>query len=79
MVRLRVPELLRERNLKPYDLITGAGFSPNASYRLASGKFERITAETIDRLCDYFDVVPGDLFERTPDASAKRRPGRSRT
>lgn len=83
MVRLRVAELLRQRRLKPYDLITGAGFSPHASYRLANedGRFERIGSDTIDRLCAFFDVTPGELFERVPDASpgrrraGKRRPG----
>ena len=78
MVRLRVAELLRERGLKPYDLITGAGFSPNASYKLAGGEFERINADTIDRLCEFFKVSPGELIERTPDTPAKRRPPKSR-
>jgi len=75
VVRLRVAELLRQRGLKPYDLITGAGFSPHASYKLASedGRFERIGADTIDRLCTFFRVAPGDLFERTPEVATERR------
>ena len=80
MVRLRVAELLRQRGLKPYDLITGAGFSPHASYKLASedGRFERIGAETIDRLCAFFSVAPGDLFERDAETGTRRRQTRSR-
>jgi DNA-binding Xre family transcriptional regulator len=64
-----------QRGLKPYDLITGAGFSPHASYKLASedGRFERIGADTIDRLCEFLGVLPGDLFERTSDVGAGRR------
>lgn len=75
MVRLRVAELLRQRGLKPYDLITGAGFSPHASYKLASedGRFERIGADTIDRLCAFLAVVPGDLFERISEPGIGRR------
>jgi len=75
-----VSELLRERGLKPYDLITGAGFSPNASYKLADdeGQFGRIGADTIDRLCAFFSVAPGDLFERTADAPPRRRAPRTR-
>ena len=80
VVRLRIAELLRQRGLKPYDLITGAGFSPHASYKLASedGRFERIGADTIDRLCAFFDVAPGELFAREPEAGARRRQARLR-
>ena len=75
MVRLRVAELLRERGLKPYDLITKAGFSPHASYRLAreDGQFARISADTIDRLCNFFGVSAGDLFERPAEGGHARR------
>lgn len=78
MVRLRVAELLRQRGLKPYDLITGAGFSPHASYKLASedGRFERIGADTIDRLCAFFSVAPGELFDRAPGTPTRRRGSR---
>lgn len=78
MVRLRVAELLRQRGLKPYDLITGAGFSPHASYKLASedGRFERIGADTIDRLCAFLGVNPGDLFDRVADSQSRRRPAK---
>jgi DNA-binding Xre family transcriptional regulator len=82
VVRLRVAELLRQRGLKPYDLITGAGFSPHASYKLASedGRFERIGADTIDRLCAFLAVVPGDLFERIGETgSGRRRASKRRT
>jgi DNA-binding Xre family transcriptional regulator len=81
VVRLRVAELLRQRGLKPYDLITGAGFSPHASYKLASedGRFERIGADTIDRLCAFFDVTPGELFERIPELPSRRRHPRQRS
>jgi DNA-binding Xre family transcriptional regulator len=70
-----VAELLRQRGLKPYDLITGAGFSPHASYKLANedGRFERIGADTIDRLCAFLLVAPGDLFERTAESGSTRR------
>jgi DNA-binding Xre family transcriptional regulator len=81
VVRLRVAELLRQRGLKPYDLITGAGFSPHASYKLASenGRFERIGADTIDRLCAFFDVTPGELFVRDAQSGTRRRTTRPRS
>jgi DNA-binding Xre family transcriptional regulator len=75
-----VAELLRQRGLKPYNLIRDAGFSPHASYKLANkdGQFGHIAAETIDRLCAFFGVAPGELFDRTPDAPVRRRVPKSR-
>jgi len=42
------------------------------------GRFERIGADTIDRLCAFFGVAPGDLFARDAETGARRRQTRSR-
>jgi len=33
---------------------------------LASGKSQRIDFETIDKLCEFFNIEPGALFTREP-------------
>lgn len=33
---------------------------------LATGRSQRVDFKTIDKLCEYFHVQPGDLFEHIP-------------
>ena len=65
MVRLRVGEILRRRRKTAYWLATETGFTLTRAYRLAraDGRFGRIDAESIERLCRALRVKPGALFE----------------
>lgn len=70
MVRLRVADLLEARGETAYGLAKGAGLTLPRAYRLAraDGRFERIEAESLEALCRYFGVQPGDLLVYVPDA-----------
>ena len=73
-MRLRVPELLAEREMTPYALhkASGGRISLSAAYRLASGEFRAVSATVLDALCDVFGIDdPGPLFLRERGA---RRP-----
>lgn len=72
MVRLRVAELLEERGWTAYRLAKETGLTVPAAYRLAksSGRFQRLEADTLERLCTAFGVEPGELLEWKPE---KRR------
>lgn len=73
-MRLRVPELLAEREMTPYALhkASGGRISLSAAYRLASGEFRAVSAAVLDALCDVFGIDdPGPLFLRERGA---RRP-----
>lgn len=73
-MRLRVPELLTEREMTPYALhkASGGRISLSAAYRLASGEFRAVSATVLDALCDVFGIDdPGPLFLRERGA---RRP-----
>lgn len=73
-MRLRVPELLAEREMTPYALhkASGGRISLSAAYRLASGEFRAVSAIVLDALCDVFGIDdPGPLFLRERGA---RRP-----
>lgn len=74
MIRLKVAELLRERDWTAYQLAKEAGLSMPVAYRLASpdGGFRRLDVETLDALCRTFKVQPGELLEWVPE---KRRKG----
>ena len=74
MVRLRVAELMRIRGLSAYALGKGAGLTYPTAYRLSrpSGKFGRLEAETLNRLCEFFQVQPAELLEWIPERRGKR-------
>lgn len=67
MVRLRVHKLMAERKITAYALSRGADLPYPTAYRLSrsGGKFGRLHADTLDRLCRFFDVQPGRLLEWT--------------
>ena len=66
MVRLRLRKLLQNKTVTPYRLAKDTGLSLKTVYKLAhpSGRFDRIGADTLDRLCRVLDCEPGDLLER---------------
>jgi len=63
-VKLRVPDLLKEREWGPMDLVRRPEFSfaPATAYRLARGEVEAISMDTLERLADGFNVPVAELF-----------------
>ena len=70
MVRLRIHRLMQQRGITAYALSRGANLSYPTAYRLSrpGGRFGRLHAETLDRLCTFFEVQPGMLLEWTTDS-----------
>ncbi|HEX6089622.1 MAG TPA: helix-turn-helix transcriptional regulator [Gemmatimonadales bacterium] len=68
MVRLKVFELMAQRGISAYALSRAAGLPYPSAYRLsrAHGQFGRLHAETLDALCEFFQVQPGRLLEWVP-------------
>ncbi len=73
MVRLRIAELLAEREMSAYRLAKRAGLSLSTIYRLTGrkGHFHRIEARTLDYLCAALQCLPGDLLVRCASAEVK--------
>ena len=69
MVRLRVAELMKMRGVTAYRLSRGSGLAYPTAYRLSqpSGEFGRLEVDTLNRLCEFFRVQPGELIEWVPD------------
>jgi len=65
MIRLRVHQLMAQRGITAYALSRGASLSYPSAYRLSrpGGRFGRLHADTLERLCTYFKVQPGALLE----------------
>lgn len=62
----------REPELTQLDIATGAEISQSVISKLLNGKTKRIDFDTINGLCNFFKVKPGDLFDYTPDAPASK-------
>lgn len=73
MVRLRVADLMRGRGISAYRLSRGSGLAYPTAHRLSqpSGKFGRLEVDTLNRLCEFFHVQPGELIEWVPDAAVR--------
>lgn len=68
MVRLKVHELMAARGISAYRLCLGTDLTYPSAYRLsrAGGQFGRLHAETLDQLCQFFQVQPGKLLQWVP-------------
>jgi DNA-binding Xre family transcriptional regulator len=59
---------MARRRISAYALSRGAGISYPSAYRLSrpTGRFGRLHADTLNRLCTFFGVQPGALLEWVP-------------
>lgn len=58
-------DVLARQGLKKSDLKTEVGLSSTTITKLSKG--ESVTTDTIMRICERFDVQPGDIMEYVPD------------
>jgi putative transcriptional regulator len=66
-VRLRLSDILKERNLRQIDFAAQTGLSENAISDLTSNGVRQIRLDTIARICDVLAIKPGDLLIYTPE------------
>jgi DNA-binding Xre family transcriptional regulator len=68
MVQLMVHQLMARRGISAYALSRGAKLSYPSAYRLSrpGGRFGRLHADTLERLCAFFKVQPGQLLKWVP-------------
>lgn len=63
MIKVRIKEKAEENGIKnAHRLELAANLSPAAAARLWKGEVEKISMETLDRLCRALDCQTGDLF-----------------
>ncbi len=62
MIKFMLPELLKERGIRPIDLVR-AGMAQGTAYSVARGHVRRLDLNTLELLCRILQVEPGDLLE----------------
>lgn len=66
-IRIKVPRLLKERGIIPFDLVRQAGIAPGTAYKLADEKqcaeMSGITFDVLIRLCTFFGVGVSEIME----------------
>ena len=67
MIRLRVQEILEERNLSKDWLWMNTGMSYRNFDRMLKNETIAIRYKNIEKLCEILDCSPGDLFEFVPE------------
>lgn len=65
-VRLRVSEILDERQMSTADFAARAGLTYNQALAIRRSAYERIDLGTIEKICKALSVQPSDLFVYNP-------------
>lgn len=83
MIRLRIPELFEERGVTPYQVARDSAgrLDEGTLYRLQRqrGQLAHVNTATLQALCDYFNVPPGELFDYVPKAVVAPHQKRSKS
>ena len=66
----RLSRLMGERRATIQAVADGTGLSRKTLSDLYHDKSARLDLTTLNKLCEYFDVGPEQIFERVPDAPA---------
>ncbi|NJJ38406.1 helix-turn-helix domain-containing protein [Paenibacillus apii] len=67
MIRFSLDKVMKERGLEQKDIVEITGINRNTVKALAMNANTRIDFPTLDSLCKFLKVKPGDLIEYTED------------
>jgi putative transcriptional regulator len=73
MIKCHLSRLMGERKLKIADVARDTGLHRNTITLLYDETAARVELDAIDKLCSYFHVSVGELFERVAEPPAKVR------
>ncbi len=64
----KLNEVMAQKRVRNCDLAAAVGLHENSVYRLRKeDKMPRLSHDTLNSLCSYLNVQPGDLLEWKPD------------
>lgn len=67
MIKCHLSKLMGERKLKIVDVARDTGLHRNTITLLYDETAARVDLDAVDRLCAYFGVSVGELFEHQPN------------
>ena len=67
MIKVKVPELLRERGWNATDLMRKGEISYTTALRLSKGEAMAISFDVLENLCKLFNVNVADVLEYVSD------------
>lgn len=73
-LHMRLEELLKENGYTKKKVCSALDIERTNFNRYYRDEFQRIDANFILKLCDFFDCEPGDLFEIREDSTKKEEP-----
>lgn len=73
MIKCHLSRLMGERKLKIADVARDTGLHRNTVTLLYQETAARIDIDAMDRLCSYFNVPVGELFEYVPAKGRSRK------
>jgi len=63
VIKVKVPELLKERGLNATDLMRKANIAYATAYRLSKGQGTAISFNVLDALCNFFELPVEKILE----------------
>jgi DNA-binding Xre family transcriptional regulator len=66
VIKVKVPELLKQRGLNATDLMRKANIAYATAFRLSKGKGTAISFDVLDALCKFFEVPVEEILEYRP-------------
>lgn len=67
MISNKLSEILGRKRIKKSELSQLAGISYSSVKKIYSNKTKGIEFETLNKLCNFLECTPNDIFEFTPD------------
>lgn len=64
MIKNNLAVILAERGLKMIDVINATGINKNTISSLVNNKASGIQYDTLEKICDFLDITPGELLIR---------------
>jgi DNA-binding Xre family transcriptional regulator len=79
MITFRVKDVAEKQGLKnAHGLQLKAGLASHVAARIWKGQVERISVETIDRLCEALECEPGDFIVRVRERAEPKRKSKAK-
>lgn len=73
MIKVRLDEILGEREKSLYWLQQETGFAYTTLWKLRTGKSESIKFEVLDQICTLLECTPGEVLVQVSEKSKRAK------